>query len=201
MTKDFTHAERRILSRLTTPQKLQNFLDDLKYNPGNGMPRCPLNVLRDRKAHCFEGAVFAAAVMKEMGFPPLLINMYPQPGTDDEHLLVVYRKYGAWGAVSKSNYVGLRSREPIHRNLRELLISYFEGYYNLKKAKTLRSYTRPLNLNMFENTPWLTNNEMMDVIGDKLDTLPRIPLLTPAMVRGLSRVDRRAYKLGIFGKS
>ena len=150
MIKSMNKTERRTLSSLTTPRKLQYFLDQLAYNPEEGWFRCPLRVLRDRKAHCFEGAVFAAAVLENLGFPPLIVNMFPERGTDDEHLFAVYQQHGAWGAVAQSNFVGLRFREPIYRNLRELVLSYFEQYYNLARQKTLRSYTRPLNLNTFE---------------------------------------------------
>lgn len=200
MALDFTNAEKRTLSKLTTPQKIQTFIDQLTYNADDeDWFRCPLNVMRDRKGHCFEGAVFAALALEKIGFPPLIVNLYPEPGTDDEHVIAVYQKYGAWGAIALSNYVGLRSREPIYRNLRELVISYFENYYNLKNQKTLRSYTHALNLKAFEKKQWRTSNETMHYIGDKLDSLKRFALLKPSMVKGLSRMNPRYSTAGIFG--
>ena len=94
--------------------------------------------------------MLAAAMLRRIGFPPLLLNMFPEPGTDDEHLLAVFRQHGVWGAVAKSNLVGLRFREPVYRTLRELVMSYFEPYYNVARKKTLRSYTRPLDLSAFD---------------------------------------------------
>ena len=101
-------------------------------------------MLRDRKAHCYDGAVFAAAALARLGYPPLVVNLFPKTRNDDEHLLAVYRQRGAWGAVAKSNFVGLRFREPIYRTLRELVLSYFEHYYNVAGKKTLWSYTPPV---------------------------------------------------------
>jgi hypothetical protein len=187
------------LPRLGTPEKLQAFLDTLAYNPEDGWFRCPARVVRDRVAHCFEGAVFAAAVLREQGYPPLIVNMFPEPGTDDEHLIAVYRRYGAWGAVGLSNFVGLRAREPIHRTMRELMLSYFEQYYNVKRQKTLRTYTRPLNLAAYDRHDWLNDDDTMFRIDRKLDALKRIPLLSPAMIRGLLPVDERSYHSGLSG--
>ena len=139
--KALTGPERRLLTHLTSPAKIQAFLDELAYNHEDAY-RCPFRVLRDRKAHCYDGAVFAAALLGRLGHPPLVVNLFPKTRDDDEHLLAVYRQGRAWGAVAKSNFVGLRFREPIYRTLRELVISYFEHYYNLAHEKTLRSYTR-----------------------------------------------------------
>ena len=201
MNNSLTSRERRTLSRLTTPLKVQSFLDELRYNPQEGWFRCPLQVLRDRKGHCFEGAVFAAAVMEKLGYPPLIVNMFPEPGTDDEHLVAVFRRRGTWGAVGKSNYVGLRYREPIYRNLRELVMSYFEQYYNVKKQKTLRFYTRALDLRTFERHQWRTSNETMNRIDRRLDALKRIPVLNRSQIRALSLVDERSYRAGLSGSN
>jgi hypothetical protein len=169
-TTDFqqmlTTAERGLLGQLTSPAKIQVFLDELAYNHEDSY-RCPLRVLRDRKAHCYDGAVFAAAALGRLGDPPLVVNLFPKTQDDDEHLLAVFRRRDAWGAVAKSNFVGLRFREPIHRTLRELVISYFEHYYNVAHEKTLRSYTRPQNLMAFARGDWLTRDETMDRIADR----------------------------------
>lgn len=112
------------MARLSNPSRIQAFLDELAYST-EPIYRCPLRVLRERTAHCFDGALFAAAALRCLGYPPLIVDLLPN-GRDDDHLLALYRVDGHWGAVAKSNFVGLRFREPIHRTLRELALSYFE---------------------------------------------------------------------------
>ena len=128
----FDAAERAVFRRLTTPEKIQRFLDDLAYNkePDGDTCRSPRRVLRDRTAHCMEGALFGAAALRMIGHPPLLLDL--EAVRDDDHVLAIFRLRGHWGAVAKSNYSGLRYREPVYRTLRELAMSYFEHYYNLQ---------------------------------------------------------------------
>ena len=125
ISKDFEHAlsklERRVIAQLTTPRKIQDFLDGLPYSV-ESIYRCPLRVFQEHTAHCFDGALFAAAALRRLGYPPLVLNMSAIV-EDDDHLLALYKRDGHWGAVAKSNFVGLRFREPIYRNLRELMIS------------------------------------------------------------------------------
>ncbi|HEX8984762.1 MAG TPA: hypothetical protein VF767_05000, partial [Bryobacteraceae bacterium] len=128
----FRPAEWQELRRLKTPEKVQRFLDcEVGYNKEPGGPTCrsPRRVLRDRVAHCLEGALFGAAALRVQGRPPLLVDL--EAVRDDDHVLAVFRERGLWGAVAKSNYAGLRYREPVYRTLRELAMSYFEQYYNL----------------------------------------------------------------------
>ena len=139
MKNAFDAGERKQLRGLKTPEKIQRFLDDeIGYNKEAGGATCrsPRRVLRDRLAHCMEGALFAAAAVGLLGFPPLLLDLEAE--RDDDHVLAIFRHRGHWGAIAKSNYSGLRYREPVYRTLRELVMSYFEHYYNLKKEKTLR---------------------------------------------------------------
>jgi hypothetical protein len=139
----FNTSERRVFRRLTTPEKIQRFLDELRYNKEEHGPTCfsPRRVVRENKAHCMEGALFAAAALEFQGFPPLLVDL--EAVRDDDHVLAVFRQRGHWGAIAKSNYAGLRFREPAYRTLRELAMSYFEHYYNDAGEKTLRTYSRP----------------------------------------------------------
>src|SRR5947208_17132977 len=139
----FVAAERAVFRGLTTPEKIQRFLDRLAYNKEHGGATCrsPRGVLRDRTAHCMEGALFGAAGLRMMGHPPLLLDL--EAVRDDDHVLAIFRVRGHWGALAKSNYSGLRYREPVYRTLRELAMSYFEHYYNLRREKTLRNYSRP----------------------------------------------------------
>ncbi len=188
--------EQKILSQLKTPKKIQDYLDAVDYS-AESVYRSPRSVMRDRKAHCFDGAVFAAAALRTIGFPPLILDM--QAVRDDDHVLAVFKRNGCWGAIAKSNFAGLRFREPIHRTLRELVMTYFEPFYNLNREKTLRQYTVPVNLSAYDRLSWTTNDAAMDPIGERLGTVKIHKLMTPAMIRGLHPVDLRAYEAGMLG--
>jgi hypothetical protein len=192
-----TSRERKIISKLKDPIRIQEFLDSIPYST-DGFYRCPLRVLRDRIAHCFDGALYAAATLRLIGFPPLVIDMLPND-RDDEHLLAVFKLDDHWGAVGKSNFVGLRYREPVYRSLRELVMSYFEQYYNVEREKTFRAYTRPLNLTSFDELNWMTSDEHLEKVAKRLDEIQRIPVLRKAMVARLSLLDKRSYDAGLFG--
>lgn len=185
---------------LTSPAKIQAFLDEIPYSAEDAN-RCPVSVLQDLQAHCLDGALFAAAALSRLGFPPLIIDLQPEPGMDDDHVLALYRREGYWGAVAKSNYSGLRFREAIHRNLRELVLSYFEDYYNVDGLKTLRYYTRQLNLNQFNKVGWLWRNEGVDAIEQYLWQMKRIPLLSESMVANLSPMDKLSFEAGRLGSN
>jgi hypothetical protein len=193
----FTTSELRIFSKLTTPSKIQRFLDSLPYSAEERY-RCPRSVLSDRKAHCFDGAVFAAAALCLIGYPPLLVDMLPN-NRDDDHILAVFRLKDHWGAVAKSNYSGLRFREPVYRSLRELIMSYFESYYNIAGEKTLVGYTAPINLKRFAHVHWFANDRAMDAIAKGLDDARKYKVLTPSMARQLSTLDKRSYDAGLLG--
>ena len=195
LDQTLNESERQVLDRLTSPIKIQNFLDDLTYS-ADSFYRCPLRVFRDRLAHCFDGALFAAAALRRIGYSPLILDMIPND-RDDDHLLALYKYKGHWGSVAKSNFVGLRFREPVYRNLRELAMSYFEQYYNVAGEKTLRGYTVPLNLKMFDKWNWMTSDDHLERIAERLDTIRRTMLLTPPMIDNLSKIDDRSHKAGL----
>jgi hypothetical protein len=195
--RELVDSEREIISGLTNPARVQIFLDDIAYSTDD-FYRCPLRVLRERTAHCFDGAVFAAAALRRIGYPPLLLDLLSN-GRDDEHLLALFKVDGHWGAVAKSNFVGLRFREPVYRSLRELAMSYFEQYYSIEREKTLRGYTGPLNLNRFDRFDWMTKDESLDLIARRTDEIRRINLLPPALADRLSPVDERSYQAGLTG--
>jgi hypothetical protein len=190
-------SEYRILGGLRSPSKIQAFLDDLEYSTEE-IYRCPLRVLQERVAHCYDGALFAAAMLRRIGYPPLILEMLPN-SRDDDHLLALFKKEMHWGAVGKSNFVGLRFREPVYRTVRELVMSYFEQFYNLEREKTLRGYTVPLNLQSFDRHGWMIKDEPLYWIAEKLDRTRRVRVLTPKMVRTLSLLDPRAYRAGLLG--
>lgn len=191
-----TADERQALAGLDSPAAIQAFLDDIPYSTDD-FYRCPLRVVRERTAHCFDGALFGAAALRLLGHPPLILDMLAE--RDDEHLLALYRVDGHWGAVAKSNFAGLRFREPVYRSLRELVMSFFEDYFNADGEKTLRGYTAPLNLSRFDRLAWMTGNDHLEAIAERTDRIRRYPLLTPALVAGLSLVDARSYQAGMLG--
>ena len=197
---DFTPAERAVFRRLSTPEKVQRFLDgEVAYNkaPEGITCRSPRRVLRDLTAHCMEGALFGAAALRMMGHPPLLVDL--EAVRDDDHVLAVFRLRGHWGAVAKSNYSGLRYREPVYRTLRELAMSYFEHYYNLRREKTLRSYSRPVNLRRFDSMGWMTAEEDVWAIPEYLCEIAHRPLLPPKLIPRLGKMDDRLFAAGLVG--
>jgi len=187
---------RRVLRSLSSPAHVQEFLDPIPYS-AEKFYRCPRRVIEDRKAHCFDGALFAAAALRRLGFPALIVDMHAV--RDDDHLIAIFRRSGCWGAVAKSNFVGLRYREPVYRSLRELAMSYFEAFYNLAGEKTLRTYTQQIRLARFDRLDWEVSDEGLETIARHTDRVPRIRLITPAMARGLSRLDERSLRAGLLG--
>jgi hypothetical protein len=194
----FTAEDRKILASLVTPAAIQAFLDSILYSPDN-FNRSPQRVLRERKAHCLDGAVFAAMGLRRLGYPPLLLDMFPDPGTDDDHVLALYRIDDRYGALAKSNFSGLRMREPVYRNLRELVMSYFEDFFNMNGQKTLRTYTPVLHLTSLDRFDWMDSDAGVDAIEQKLLSMHRIPLINPQMAARLSPVDQRSFQAGMLG--
>lgn len=203
VVKDFEQvlnkAEYKFLKTLANPARVQAFLDEIPYSTEH-VYRCPLRVFRERIAHCFDGALFAATALRYLGHPPLILEMVPNH-RDDDHLLALYKRNGHWGAVAKSNFVGLRFRESVYRNLRELVMSYFEQFYNVEREKTLRSYSLPLNLKAFDRWSWMTSDDSLEGIAQRLDRVRKISLLTQPMISNLSSVDEGSYRAGLFGSN
>jgi hypothetical protein len=184
---------------MNAPWKIQQFLDGLPYNtePGGITCRSPRSVLRHRTAHCMEGALFGAAALRMTGRPPLLLDLEAVHDTD--HVIAVFREYGHWGAIAKSNYSGLEYREPIYRSLRELAMSYFHHYFNLRKEKTLRNYSRPVNLKRFDRMNWMTAAEDVWAIPEYLCIISHTPLLPARAIAKLRSVDKRLFAAGLVG--
>jgi len=189
-------AELAILRRLTTPARIQAFLDGLAYRTEDE-PASPRRVLAERRAHCLDGALLAAAALRRLGFDPMILGMWAV--RDDGHVIAVFRQGGGWGAVAKSNFTGLRYREPVYRTVRELVMSYFEDYFNADLERTLRMHTSPLRLARFDRLGWETNDGAVEPIDAALKALPDHHLLTPAQVRRLARVDPRSMTAGMLG--
>jgi hypothetical protein len=198
MTTAWTSRELRCLRALRTPAGIQRALDAMPYHLASSA-WSPRRVLAARTAHCLEGAVFAAAALDVLGFPPLLLDLVAVQDTD--HVLAVWRERGGWGAIAKSNFSGLRFRAPVYRTLRELVMSYFDGYVNLRGERTLRAYSRPLSLARFDrlHRHWRTTDGDLWFIAEHLVTVPHTRLLTRAMEGRLGRVDRRSLDAGLVG--
>jgi hypothetical protein len=188
--------ELRLLRRLKTPAGVQRLLNTLVYHDAD---TCwsPRRVLREGVGHCLEGAMLAATAMRVIGYPPLILDLEGEQ--DDDHVIAVYRKRGHWGAVAKSHFNGLRERPPIFRSLRELALSYFEDYYNLRGERTLRGYSRPVDLRRFDHLHWMTSEKPVWFIPEHLVEIPHARLITRAQARSLVRLDRLAMRAGLFG--
>jgi len=199
MLDQFSPSERRALRGLSSPFKIQRFLDDIAYNlePRGSTCYSPRLVLRHRLAHCMEGALLGAAALRLIGYPPLLVDM--EAVRDTDHVVAVYCVDGLWGAVGKSNYAGLRSREPVYRSIRELVLTYFENYFNPAKEKTLRTYSRPVNLTRFDRLPWMTAERDVWEIPEHLCGIRHFPLFPVKAERLLSRMDRRLWEANCVG--
>jgi len=159
----------------------------------------PRRVLRENSSHCCEGAIFAAAALRVNGFPPLLLDFEADHDTD--HVLAIYRVNGHWGAIAKSNYSGCRYREPVYRSLRELAMSYFNLYFNMRRERTLRTFSRPVNLNRFDRLNWMTTEEPVWFIVNYLFDIHHYKLLRPEMIKNLHRVDERLFQAECLGKA
>ena len=190
--------ELQLLRRLSTPEKIQQYLDDLPYNKERNGDTCysPRLVIRQHTAHCFEGALFAAAALRANGNPPLILDL--EAVRDDDHVVAIFRSNGCWGTIGKSNYAGLRFRNPVYRSLRELALSYFEHYYNLDGEKTLRAYSRPVNLTRFDAINWMTSEEPLWAIPEHLVDIKHTPI---AQITRRMYMDERLYKAGLVGRA
>jgi hypothetical protein len=195
--QNLTPSQNRVFNRLTSPARIQAFLEDLPYRDSDHY-RSPLSVLNGAGACCFEGALVAAAAFWYHGKPPLLVHLIAD-GRDDDHVLAVYKKGMFWGSCALSNFSYLRGREPVYRDVRELVMSYFPGYFDKKARHTLRGFTLPLDLRRYRSIPWLTSDHGADQISDALDAQRRRTVVSPGAARMLSLVDERSYRAGILG--
>lgn len=192
----WTTAELQQLRRLTTPARIQALLDELDYRTEDE-PAAPRRVLAERRAHCLDGALLAAAALRRLGHDPMILGMWAV--RDDGHVIAVFRQGGGWGAVAKSNFTGLRYREPVYRDLRELVMSYFDDYFNADGERTLRMHTAPLRLARFDRLGWELRDGAVPAIDSALKALPDRHLLTAAQARRLARVDARSMQAGMIG--
>lgn len=193
-----TPAELRRMRALKTPYLIQKYLEDAPYHHA-GTAWSPRLVLRENTAHCLEGAIFAAAALRVNGFKPLLWDL--EAVRDTDHVLAIYQYDGHWGSIAKSNFAGLRFREPVYRSLRELAMSYFDNYYNLLGERTLRAFSRPVDLSRFDRLNWMTTEKPVWFIAEHLCHVAHTRLVTDAQEKRLTRLDKRAHAAGLTGYS
>lgn len=191
----WTARERRILAGLRTPAHIQSFLDELPYDEKGGAAS-PRTVMRNGKAQCYSGVLFACAALRELGHPPRLAWM--DAVTDDGHCIALYQSGDLWGSVAKSNFTTIRSREPVYPYL-ALGLSYFEGFFNQFGKRTMRSFTVPIELEKFEPRGWRFDEGPLHYIDRAIDTAPRAWKLPRGSVKQISRVSEQLRKAGLLG--
>ena len=194
---DFTTTELRVLKPLNTPAKIQDFLDALPQNHEPDGDSCfsPRLVLRHGRAHCMEGAMLAAAALRIAGEKPLVLDL-TTTSDDQDHVVALFRRHGCWGAISKTNHAVLRYREPVYRTIRELAMSYFHEYFLQSNGKkTLRSFSRPVDLSRFDRQNWMTSEDPVWFVPEYLCDVVHTAILSRgqiATLRPADAVERRA---------
>lgn len=189
-TLGFDQKELSILKPLRTPQKIQDFLETIPINFERDGETCrsPRRVLRDKTAHCLEGAMLAAAALWVHGEPPILMDLNTT-ADDENHVVALFRRNGYWGALSKTNHAVLRYREPVYKTLRELALSYFHEYFLNDGRKTLRSFSKPLDLRSKKYHGWTTVEEDLWNISKDLDYVEHENIVPPSYIHSLRRAD------------
>ena len=188
----FSKEELARLKGINTPSKVQDFLNSLKINFELDGDTClsPRKVLREGHAHCMEGAILAAAILRLQGFKPLIVDLETND-KDYDHAIAVFQKKGHWGAISKTNHAVLRYREPIYRNLRELAMSFFHEYFlSSNGKKTLRRYSVPVDLSRFDSKKWMISEEDVWFIPEALCYARHFDLLTRSQIASLRKADK-----------
>lgn len=190
----FDAQERALLRSLRTPQRIQDFLDTI---PMNFRDTCysPRMVLRNKRAHCMEGAMLAAVALRFAGYPPLVMDLKSVPH-DDDHVVSVFQQNGHWGAISKTNHGVLRYREPVYESIRELAMSYFHEYFLDDGSKTLRSYSRPVDLSRFDRRGWMTDAEGVEYVPEYVDGVRHIEMLSRGQIARLRKSNIIERKMG-----
>jgi hypothetical protein len=194
----FSKEELKIIKKYNTPSKIQDFINSLKTNFEEKGETCqsPSSVLKSGKAHCMEGAMLAAAMLRVHGFTPLLVDL-ETTNDDYDHVLAVFQQNGHWGAITKTNHAVLRYREPVYRTIRELVMSYFHEYFlNSSGKKTLRKFSDPVNLEQFDKFNWMASEDEVWFIPDYLARVKHFKILSRSQIRGLRKADEVEIKAG-----
>lgn len=194
---NLTAAELRVLKDLNTPRKIQDLLETfpINFEPAGDTCRSPRRILRERTAHCIEGAMLAALAMRVNGERPLVVDLTAS-AHDFDHVIAVFRQHGHWGAISKTNHAVLRYREPVYKTIRELALSYFHEYTDPVGRKTLRSFSRPVDLSRFDDIDWMTSDEDVWAVPEYLADVAHVPILNRAQISTLRRCDPLEQQAG-----
>ncbi len=190
------NPEFEVLKPLTTPRKIQDFLDTIPANKEKPVETCTsaLVTLRRNKAHCMEGALVAALALWMHGQPPLILDL-KSTSDDVDHLVVLFRKHGYWGGITKTNHAVLRYREPIYRDVRELAVSFFHEYFLDSGKKTLRKYSRPFDLRTWDGD-WITSPDDLWGLQNTIDDSPHLRLVTRRQIAGLRKANQIEIRAG-----
>jgi hypothetical protein len=195
---DWTPEEKQVLKKLSTPAKIQDFVNSLRYRVQgkNEVMHSPRVVIQKREAQCIEGAMFAAAALRFHGFKPLIVDLEATPN-DYDHVIAVFQIDHCWGAISKTNHGVLRYREPVYKSIRELAMSYFHEYFlQTTRAKTMRTFSKPVNLTRFDKQNWETTNSNIIFIADYLCEVVHTPILTRGQINRLRKADIIEARMG-----
>ncbi len=196
---DYTKEEQILFRKLNSPAKIQDYLNSIKFNfEEKGECFSPRLVIKNKKAHCVEGAVFAAAVLEFHGQKPLIVDLRSTSKPFDyDHVMAVFVVDGHLGAITKTNHAVLRYREPVYKNLRELVMSFFHEYFlNSTGQKTLREYSSPLDLNKFNKINWRTTEKDISLITEHLDDIKHFPILSLKQIKNLRKADSVEIEAG-----
>lgn len=193
---NFTKQEEALIKKLNTPAKVQDLLNSLPFNfeKSGETLKSPLRTLRDKKAHCFEGALLGAYILSRHGFKPLVLHLQATKN-DFDHVIAPFKQDGFWGALSKTNHAVLRYREPVYRSIRELVMSYFHEYFLDTGLKTLRRYSDPMNLDDFESD-WPSHKSDLWGIDQELDRVRHHDILPKRAIRRMRKADEIEIKAG-----
>lgn len=186
----FDKKEMKILKSLNTPGKIQDFLNEIPMNFEEKGDTCmsPRMILKNKKAHCVEGAMLAAAALRVNGEKPLVVDLEATK-KDFDHVICVFKREGKWGSVSKTNHAVLRYREPIYKSIRELVMSFFHEYFDDDGKKNLRSYSLPVDLSRFDHLNWMASEEDVWFIPEYLAKIRHFPILTRSQIARLRKAD------------
>lgn len=196
--QNLSKKDTQLIKKLNSPKKIQDFISNLEMNFDYIKDTCqsPKQVLKSKKAHCIEGAILAAAILSYHGHKPLLLDL--EATKDDyDHVIAIFKQHKHWGAISKTNHSVLRYREPIYKTLRELVLSYFHEYFlNENGKKTLRKYSKPVNLSMFNYLNWISSDDEVWFIPEHLTKIKHYPILNKKQIALLRKADNIEIKAG-----
>jgi hypothetical protein len=193
----WTQGERKFLKGLRSPDGIQAYLDSLPYNPV-GATLSPRYVMMSGDAHCLEGGLLAAAALELMGHRPLLVELQAND-YDDSHMIAVYKTQTGWGSIAKSNTTLLAGRYPVYRSIRELVMSYFDFYFNIKGRPSLYAYSPAVDLNRFNDLEWRTGDNDLIKIGYAFNHIPHTELISLRELGRLKKAPKRVQDACFLG--